>query len=1420
MTLNQSALPVRTKVGDTWQDLDATLVRNVDGTWSPKVAQTSLRISGGGNSPMAVLGDSKLGTTIGAPMTLPEPIVAGPTATYANVLPGVDLQVTARTVGGFSEVFVVHDATAATNPALSKLALPMAPTGMTIATDKAGNVTGKDRLGRTILSAPAPTMWDSTEPAKPGRASLDGIDRDPAGQPIRSTLRGPGAGAKVAKLGAAIRSGRLELTPDQSLLSGAATKYPVFIDPTATWTPVAGGFSGWATISKNFAGTNYWKNTPDPDGHMQVGYSGEITARTLMNFSVPTSVLSGATINSALLKVTQIYAYSCTASKVNLFAPANNTLTSSNATWNAWSGVSLGTAVDSATTNYGYNSSCPATAIPFDVKSTITADVKAGKKLQTFALVASSETDTGGWKKFLETSPTLAITYNHKPNTPSGLKTSQSNDCASAALVSQGSISLYATVADPDGGTVGASFKVWKDGTNTMLVDPAKTSPLDVTSGSTTVVRLNADDLTNNTPAGGTQKFNWAVQASDGLSTSDWATCSFVYDTTRAGHPDIEQVAAGTAQIGQSISIAVTPPKDGASAPTEYLYQLNAGPYGTIDATTATQIVVTPTRFTNTLTVTSRGASGNIGSSSSMTFNAKPANTAIDGDLNGDNLTDLVTVGGKNSVAAGVWLAQGKGDGRISVTATNVGAHGNGVTSPGQSGSPTSFNGAQAITGHFAGTGLQDVLVYYPGDSTPGEITGGAVILNGSGDGSAFQTQRDGTFTNIASGSFTTTDWNDFQDIKNPKQVVNAGLFSGSYPSLLGIASKPDATSFLTYYPTTAVGGYGEVNMLSNKTPADGTDWSTWTLASAQTATGTALFLWQASTGKLYLWNNIKYNKETGALDSFTSYQLSTTFNTGANISLSAADINGDTIPDLWTVGDGAAATAWLVTNLTDTAGTITAKPNQKVLTGTHAWMLNDYVAPGAGSGDTTTKVVWNVDADRPAKDSITNATGLQAVATQKATWNNGDLFEPDVAFDGGSLATTSSAINTNGDFTVDVWAKPTALGGVVLSQDGTNTTAFKLWSDTATASWRFGLTSKDDTTATWAVATAPNNSVKLGVWTHLTATFTKGTGVLDLHVNGKDVATANQPYPWASTKAFRIGATREGTSPSGFFTGQIAEVITFNQVVVPDEGNPAIRDFSGDNRTDVFTRASDGGLRLYRGNGGGGFTSGYSAIGSGWNNYTIVVTGDFNRDGNVDLLGRNTAGELYLYRGNGTNAWQNGGSPDKMGVGFNSYNMIVAGDFNRDGNTDIVARNSAGELYLYRGNGNKYWQNGGSPDKIATGFNTYNHLFTGDFNHDGNTDIVGRNAAGELYLYRSTGNKTWQNGTNPDKVGTSGFNNYTAIFSPQDFDGDGLDDMIVRKGDTGELYLFRGNGANGWLNPSRPNYIGTSIFNSYTMIF
>jgi hypothetical protein len=1393
LVLQRTASPVRKRVGADWKPLDPSLVQNTDGSWSPAVGTEQLRLSGGG-SMLAAMAGSGLSATVGAPMTLPTPVVSGATATYPDVLPGVDLQVTAASGGGFSDVFVVHDAAAAGNPDLATLTMPVQTDGVTLSTDTDGNIAGVDRIGRTVLSAPAPLMWDSTPPAGATVKTSDGTRLDAATrQPALSSDTGPGANAKTARVSTTVQSGHITLRPDKTLLTGKSTTYPVYIDPTFTWSSTGSKLNGWATITPDFASTNYWKTTPDPDGLMQVGNADSIKSHTLINFPIPTSTLAGATINTATMKLTEVWSWSCNPSPVNLYAPST-TLTSSNATWNNWSGISLGSVVDSQNVAHGYDPSCPALGVAFDVKSAVTADVSAHKNTQTFALTGGAESSDQSWKKFLQTSPTLQITYNHKPNKPTGLTTSPKTTCASITptTVGDGAVTLYAPVSDPDGGVLGVSFSLTKNGSSTVL---ASSNPNQLTyhSGSTAAFTVPEPTLHDATGTGNIATFTWKVQATDFNQTSDWSSpCSFTFDTTRQSQPDVDPIPDDASTIGSGLTIPIRPPLDpnnlNPPKPSSYLYQLNGGPSASVQAESdgTAQISITPTRVTNTVTITSLSAGGNAGATAAVTFNSQPAATAVDGDLTGDNLADLATAGGSHALASGLWLANGNNAGGLSsLAAADIGSHGNGQFGTG----PSTFDGAQILTGRFAGTGLQDVIAYYPTGPNAGE----AVALRGNGDGSTIQAQLDFVHQDVTKDSFL----DDGQGGLSPLQLANAGQqrpdpnnpdLLSAYPDLLGIVSDTNGTSYLDYYfSLQEFGQYGFATPLPGQaTPTGGTDWNTWTITSGQTTGDNTLFLWQQSTGKLFAWDHLTYDEDNNTL-SYTQYQLSTAWNPGQQLTLQSGDLNGDGTADLWAVGDNATATAWLVAGL-DTGtgtGTIAAQASHTILTGNHAWLLND-------SGDVNVSSI-------SASDSV----GTLAAAGP-AHWNTGDLFDPDVALDGtaSTLTTTGPAVNSTGDFTVSVWVKPDTNTGTVLSQDGTNTAAFRLYAEPSNSSWRFALSASNTAATGWTIAAAKAGTVKPGVWAQLTASYNHTTGVMDLHVNGADVATATHLTPWNATGAFRIGSYRSSsTAISGYLKGQIAEVQTYPNVVIYDSGNPAVWDFNTDQKPDLLADRPDGSLYLYRGNGAGGFKYSYgSQIGSGWDGL-LFSPGDFDGDGFNDILRLRSDGTLTFYGGNGAGYWLNSHGI-VIGTSWNIFNLVFSpGDFDGDGHPDVIARNSSsGTLNLYRGNGTGGWISSNGT-QIGSGFGPDTAVFSpGDFDGDGHPDVIARNSSGQLLLYRGNGTGGWINATGT-LIG-SGFGNYNTILSTGDFNGDAHPDMLARSTD-GNLWLFRGNGTGGWLSSS-----------------
>lgn len=160
MTLSQSAVPTRTFRNGAWIDLDATLKTNPDGTISPAVTPNSVVLSGGGNGPLASFHTGGQGMTLTLPVTLPHPTLNGPSAIYADVLPGVDLTVTVRTTGAISDVFTVKNKEAAHTPRLADLLNAKTSTthGLKVTADNDGNIAVADPAGHHLYTAPPPRL--------------------------------------------------------------------------------------------------------------------------------------------------------------------------------------------------------------------------------------------------------------------------------------------------------------------------------------------------------------------------------------------------------------------------------------------------------------------------------------------------------------------------------------------------------------------------------------------------------------------------------------------------------------------------------------------------------------------------------------------------------------------------------------------------------------------------------------------------------------------------------------------------------------------------------------------------------------------------------------------------------------------------------------------------------------------------------------------------------------------------------------------------------------------------------------------------------------------------------------------------------------------------------------------------------------
>ncbi len=276
--------------------------------------------------------------------------------------------------------------------------------------------------------------------------------------------------------------------------------------------------------------------------------------------------------------------------------------------------------------------------------------------------------------------------------------------------------------------------------------------------------------------------------------------------------------------------------------------------------------------------------------------------------------------------------------------------------------------------------------------------------------------------------------------------------------------------------------------------------------------------------------------------------------------------------------------------------------------------------------------------------------------------------------------------------------------------------------------------------------------------------------------------------------------------------------------------------DLDGDGRADLLARDAAAALWVLPG-ADGGFGTATRVAGSwaGWG--SITGYGDFTRDGWGDLLVREGPGapayvlpsrgdlgfgprlgpvtrltkagtvlgaaqllgdgtpDVVARRGSDVRTYRNLGTTELLPpvpAGFNLRSadaVLTAGDWDRDGDGDLVVRTTRGGLFLRPGDGT-----GRFPDRvrIGTGFDDVRLLAAvGDMTGDGWPDLMGQPAGGSMRIYPGDGLA----GLRDSYVAHSAIG-ATRQVPVGRWDGDGAPDSLFRSGDT--VAVYPGNGPGG----------------------
>ncbi len=273
LSMTSNVFPVRAKIRGVWKSINPRLRKTAGGSWSPAVASTPVTFSGGRTGPLVTVADAA-GQTVSVywPAALPRPVINGSIALYRNVLAGVDLRMKA-TGTGYQETLVVHNATAASDPALRSLSFRVrAGRGLALRRGPHRSLGVVDRkTGKLVFAIGQAQLWDSSRtqsaPApQPATADTAGSGR-PAGSAWTGAYAGP-MDAAIAPAGGSVSNATLReiiavTSPGSGQvriqLSNAHGSVPVTFDaatigaqstgPATVAAPVALTFGGSASVT-------------------------------------------------------------------------------------------------------------------------------------------------------------------------------------------------------------------------------------------------------------------------------------------------------------------------------------------------------------------------------------------------------------------------------------------------------------------------------------------------------------------------------------------------------------------------------------------------------------------------------------------------------------------------------------------------------------------------------------------------------------------------------------------------------------------------------------------------------------------------------------------------------------------------------------------------------------------------------------------------------------------------------------------------------------------------------------------------------------------------------------------------------------------------------------------------------------------
>ena len=178
---------------------------------------------------------------------------------------------------------------------------------------------------------------------------------------------------------------------------------------------------------------------------------------------------------------------------------------------------------------------------------------------------------------------------------------------------------------------------------------------------------------------------------------------------------------------------------------------------------------------------------------------------------------------------------------------------------------------------------------------------------------------------------------------------------------------------------------------------------------------------------------------------------------------------------------------------------------------------------------------------------------------------------------------------------------------------------------------------------------------------------------------------------------------------------------------------------------------------------------------------HVIPTSGDFNGDGKADILFRLDDGSTQVWLMNGTSTDATSFGVTALMPGGYGWEVAHVADFNGDGKSDILWRNASGAVGLWLMDGGTVL----SRSTLMPAGYGWSPVLVGDFNGDGKADIVWRNTDGSVSMWLMNGTSIVDRGPLLGRGSTLG------PLQVGDFNGDRKSDLLFQDSADGSVQVW-----------------------------